>query len=333
MPQPSYAYAVARIRALENSLIIAEKVERMVEAQTATDALKVLADTVYGAHLSAMDSEQEYETVLKEDLKRTAVLIRDISPNNGITDLFLLKYDFHNLKVLFKAKILGSDAGDLLTEGGTIPVETLKSCVTNGNYISLPAFLKSAAEEVESLISVKPDPQKINLKLDKAMYAHIFSECDRLGNGFVKGYFIRLIDLTNIKSLVRVKKMGESMDLLKEVSIPGGTYAFSFYAKALDDPYERIIETLAYSRYGDCIDAGINEFLKTGSLALFEKLADDHLNDYIKANKRNPFGIEPIVGYLSAKENEARLIRTIMVGKTNNIPNSVIRERLRDLYV
>lgn len=333
MPQQSYAYAVARIRALENSLIVSEKVDRMVDAYSASDALKVLSDTVYGSQLSVLESDQDYEKVLTEDLKRTSYLIREISPNSEITDLFLIKHDFHNLKVLFKSKVLETDASYLLVEGGTVPLETLKSSVSSGSYISLPGFLKSAAEETESIISVKPDPQKIDLGLDKAMFAHITAECTKLKNEFVCGYFARLIDLTNIKSLVRIKKMGESIELLKDVIYPGGRYALSFFVKALDEPYERLIETFAYSAFGNCIEAGINEFLKNGSLSVYERCMDDHLNAYIKANKRNPFGIEPIVGFLNAKENEARLIRTIMVGKINNIPNSVIRERLRELYV
>ncbi|MDK2799758.1 MAG: V/A-type H+/Na+-transporting ATPase subunit [Clostridiales bacterium] len=45
------------------------------------------------------------------------------------------------------------------------------------------------------------------------------------------------------------------------------------------------------------------------------------------------FGIEPLVAYLMAKENEIKIVRIIMVGKINNISNEIIRERLREAYV
>jgi V/A-type H+-transporting ATPase subunit C len=127
--------------------------------------------------------------------------------------------------------------------------------------------------------------------------------------------------------------MGGTLELLREAIIPAGSYPFSFYAKALDEPYERILESLSYSRYDDVVNAGIQEFLKNSSLALFEKLVDDHLLRYIKLNKHNPFGIEPIVGYLAAKEGEVRLVRTVMVALANNVSQDRIRERLRELYV
>ena len=49
MQLPSYPYASARIFALENKLIGRDRVDRMVEASSAEEALKVLAETEYGA--------------------------------------------------------------------------------------------------------------------------------------------------------------------------------------------------------------------------------------------------------------------------------------------
>ena len=53
----------------------------------------------------------------------------------------------------------------------------------------------------------------------------------------------------------------------------------------------------------------------------------------MKAAKIIPFGVEPFLAYIYAKETEIKIIRIIMVGKLNNIAAEVIRERLRDIYV
>ena len=47
MPQPSYAYACARISALEKSLFGRDTVRRMAEGSL-EDALRVLTDAKYG---------------------------------------------------------------------------------------------------------------------------------------------------------------------------------------------------------------------------------------------------------------------------------------------
>ena len=55
--------------------------------------------------------------------------------------------------------------------------------------------------------------------------------------------------------------------------------------------------------------------------------------DMMKDAKMIPFGPEAVIAYIYAKETEIKVIRTIMVGKLNNITQEVIRERLRDVYV
>ena len=52
----------------------------------------------------------------------------------------------------------------------------------------------------------------------------------------------------------------------------------------------------------------------------------------MKEAKMIPFGGEPLLAYIYAKETEIKVVRIIMVGKLNNIAEEVIRERLRDIY-
>ena len=44
-------------------------------------------------------------------------------------------------------------------------------------------------------------------------------------------------------------------------------------------------------------------------------------------------GIEPVVGYLQAKETEVMNLRMILTGKISGMDDALIRERLRDTYV
>ena len=97
MPQPSYAYACARISALEKSLFGRDAIRRMAEGSL-DDALRQLADAKYGnlPDATGEDTERMIESVRKQ----TADTIRELSPDNELTDLFLLQTDAQNLKVL-----------------------------------------------------------------------------------------------------------------------------------------------------------------------------------------------------------------------------------------
>jgi len=101
----------------------------------------------------------------------------------------------------------------------------------------------------------------------------------------------------------------------------------------MDEPVEMLIEKLAVSDYHKVIEEGISSYIKTKRLTRFEKLSDDFVFEIAKRGKYIAFGIEPIIGYIMAKENEIKAIRMIMVGKINEISNDVIKERLRDVYV
>ena len=101
----------------------------------------------------------------------------------------------------------------------------------------------------------------------------------------------------------------------------------------LNDSAENIASKLSYTRYGAILKEGIESYAKTGSVSLFEKLSDNFIMSLLKGAKIMTSGVEPIIAYIYAKENEIKLIRIIMVGKLNNISAEVIRERLRDSYV
>lgn len=333
MPLPSYAYAAAHIFAVEKKLLSRERVERMVEAPTAGAALGVLAETEYATGISDLSGPHDYEKLLSGEIKRIYDFFRTISPNPQITNLFFSKYDFHNIKVLLKSQYLGEKHEELLVEeGGNIGLDTLKAALKNEDYRLLPDYMGDAIEEVRKAMSQKVDPQRMSLILDRAMYDNIFRVCRDKRDNFVLNYFVLQAGLINIRTFLRVKKIGESFEFLKSLLLPNEKFGDEFFRELMDQPLENILSVLGPKEYSG-IQLGLENFIETGSLTTFERLMDDFLLNYVRAARWNPQGIEPIIGYLLAKENEIKLIRIIMVGKINKLPVLNIRERLRDVYV
>jgi len=77
----------------------------------------------------------------------------------------------------------------------------------------------------------------------------------------------------------------------------------------------------------------VREWQEKGAITRLEKLSDDFITEYLRQSKRMPFGLDPLVGYLYAKEIEVKNIRLILVGKINGLPVEDIRERLRNVYI
>ncbi|MFU0800091.1 MAG: V-type ATP synthase subunit C [Xylanivirga thermophila] len=332
MAATTYNYAVGRIKALEPKLLGKDRIDRMVDANSPQDVLKILSETDYAIAVSELKTPYEYEDMLSRELKGVYDLMQSISPNPDLTQLFFINQDIHNVKVILKSKYLKMENPEPLMGVSTVPIDNIKKAIDDNDYRDLPNYIAGALEILENMLSTKVDPQKIDVVLDKAMYRHIFCICRDQKDEFVKGYFEKKVDLVNIKTLLRVKRIGNGAEFLRHLLLPGGILNEDFFVQALDQPSEWLMNELKNSEYERVIIPGVQQFAKQGSLTLYERLADDYLMDYIKAKKWESFGIAPIVAYILAKQNEIDLIRIIMVGKINNIPADKISERLRDTY-
>ena len=120
---------------------------------------------------------------------------------------------------------------------------------------------------------------------------------------------------------------------MHSVIIEGGSIDKDKLLGMLNDEVQNISTKLAFSNYAEFIKSGIEYYAKTNSVSLLEKLVDNYIMDMMKNAKIIPFGAEPLLAYIYAKETEIKIIRIIMVGKLNNISGEVVRERLRDIYV
>ena len=150
------------------------------------------------------------------------------------------------------------------------------------------------------------------------------------GSQFLLGYVRMLVDAANLRSVVRVLRMGRDADFLATVLFPGGTIPAATVVKAADgEPLESIYFS---SLFEEAAAAGV-QAIQGGSLTAFEKACDNALNAYMQKAKYIPFGEQPMLGYVSAKDNEFTAIRIILTGRLADLPADVIRERLRNAYV
>ncbi|HOH89032.1 MAG TPA: V-type ATPase subunit, partial [Bacillota bacterium] len=238
MSENKYLYSVTRIRALETKLLDKAKIERMIEARNADEVIKILYETEYAGSISEMKSIDDYESVLSKELLNTYKLLAEISPVPELTNLFQMRYDIHNLKTLLKSSYLDEENDELLSEIGTIPVQQLKGMVKDKNFVDLDPVLRKCVEEVVGEFTVNPDPQLIDVALDKGLYNLMYKVARDNKSSFLTDYISAQIDLINIKSLVRVKSMGYGREFLKKVILDNGKLDYAFFSDIFDESLE-----------------------------------------------------------------------------------------------
>ncbi len=324
-----YLSISARVRAMENGLLTRERMERMLEARSVEEAAKVLAECGYGEMNSftpaALDERlSEARDAVYQDLQGAV-------PDPNVIDVFRIKYDYHNAKVLLKAEAMGLDSVRLLVGGGRYAAAALQEDFQRDDLRECSdAFRKAVAEAKETLAS-SGDPQRADLILDRAYFAEMSEAARATGSGFLAGYVRLLIDAANLRAAVRAHRMERGADFLAQVLVPGGNVEERSVAAAKGSELGALFRG---GRLAEAAAAGA-ELAAPGSghLTSFERLCDNALVDYLSAAKRIPFGEQPVIGYLAAKENEFTAVRIVMNGRMAGLDTDTIRERLRDSYV
>ncbi|MBQ6820520.1 MAG: V-type ATP synthase subunit C [Clostridium sp.] len=327
-----FTQAVSRIWVLETRLLDKAKIDRMIDAKYANEVLRILGETEYSNVSSNIKRPEDYEEILTAELKRVYDLVYEISPVKEVVKIMSLKYDYHNVKVLLKGKVLGKDLSSMYIKLGSLDLQELKRKIDSDNLKSLNGTLGKGVQEAMKVFEETKDPQKIDIIIDKYMYKELVEINKALNYKFIDNLVKAMIDSTNIRTLLRIKKQNKGRDFAKEVIYDGGAIESSKLIALINESPENIMAKLQSTIYSDLVKEGFEGYIATESASLLEKLSDNYIMELMKSSKLVTFGPEKLISYIYAKETEIKVIRIIMVGKLNNIAEEVIRERLRDIY-
>lgn len=327
-----YLFSTARVRSIEKNMLTHERAEKMIDAKTNEDALRVLDDCNYGSG-NEMADPNDYEKLLTEEHKKTYDFITSVAPEIDYFNMFLYPYDYHNLKVIMKSEYLGIDASDTLVDTGSIDLKVLQYSVKERDFSELTENMGNAIKEIIETFPKTNDPQIIDIIFDRYCYDEMLKSAENTKNNFIIDYVKMQIDAINLKTYVRLKKMNKSWDFFSKVFLNGGKIYEQVFIKNYDEPFDKFADQLSAYDFKETFLEGTEALRETGMFTTLEKLLDNKLIEYIKYAKYVPFGIEPLVGYLIAKDNEIKIARIILAGKLAGISPELIRERLRETYV
>lgn len=319
-----YPFAVASVRSMENKLLTKQKLMQMAEAKDAEEALRFLQDSDYGK--TQVRDVHDFEAMIQANLEEAYQAVGKLIPNETFMDIFRFKNDYHNVKVLIKEEISQVSGKKYLIQGGAIPVEELQKFFRERNYMEMPHIDAKAVEEAIELYAKTKNGRYIDSVLDKACFQVMSDAAEKLGIAYVKKYVQKLADVTNLKTLLRIRTLNRTEQELLESIVPGGELRAETLVRALKS--DSAVSVLKETAYGSLCA----ESMEQGFTA-FEKACDDYLMDYVKEAKYKTLTPEPVAAYILAKETEAKCVRIIMTCKLREIDAETIKERVREAYV
>lgn len=310
-------------------MLTREKAMRMLECPSFEEAAKMLVDCGY-PDMSGMDDAKAIEAALAQ---RRAVVFRELAqlaPEKALVDVFRMKYDYHNAKVILKAEGARASGSHIFSEAGRIPSDKLLEDYIAESYIGIPQRLSAAMIEGKGILARTANPQLADFVLDRAYFAEFLDLANSLESEFLRGYVRIQIDSANLRAAVRSLRMGKDTDFLRQALIAGGNVGVERILGAAGSG-ESLAGLFAITPLAEAASLGV-DVIAGSPQTQFERACDNAVLAYLTRAKYKGFGEEPVIAYMAALEAEITAARMILTGRLSGVAPEVIRERLRETY-
>lgn len=318
-----YPYAVSKIKAKENRLLTKANLEQLSQENNIERIVSVLREKEYDFDI--VQRPEDYEIVLKKAEEDLYKLIKEIIDENDFIQIFLSQNDYYNIKLILKSKIQKKEYKNNLLDSGTISKTEIATIMEKEEYDKLDKQMKESIKEAMELYEKTKMPFVIDAILDKACFHKMKKLANKIKNDFILKYLERLIDITNIKTFFRIRKINQESSLFAISYIEGGKINQKTFIENLKEDEQNL--KYKFMGFSNTIEQAIYHYEN------LDKFCDNYIMDYMKEAKLKALTIEPIVAYIYARQTELKNIRIIFTGKLNNISNEKIKERLRESYV
>ena len=334
-----YAYASGKIRALENKFFNKPELAGLLEMPFSSIVEELENRGYPGVEKEKNIIGKEEEIIILEEMIDTRLskaykMVRELSLDPAITDAFILLNDGHNLKGLIKLKYTQiKKKKKVFLKKSLFGEEELKKMVESNNFSAFPLSLQGLPHEAVEAYKRWKNPQNIDFILDRGFWEYFKTQTEE--NVFVNEVRKIRIDLINILIFLRLKEKKQKETILTKSLISGGTITKDKFLENFSDQknINDFIGKIKFSPYKEIVREGYNYWEKERSFSFLEKLGDDFLINYIKKAKYSFLSINLLIGYLLARENEAKNLRILLYGKYSDLSKEIIEGELRETYV
>ncbi|MEJ8542949.1 V-type ATP synthase subunit C [Methanothermobacter wolfeii] len=336
-----FAYPNARVRARIGRLINEKQFSEILETENLEEFMNYLRGLPdYAKYVDRFPVEKALESQLAE----TYETVSKIAPAS-IREPFrvnLKKWDIRNIKSLITAKDAGLGAEEtlnLLVPFGEI-YETLEALTDSETVQDVVAGLEGTeyAQVLEDALSEYGETGMV-LPLEAALDRYYLENMMRAvgspsddNTKLLHTYFGTQVDISNIKIILRAKADGLSYDDISPYMIQEGYQLREWKLKDLMEAEDvsGVISGLEGTDYGPMLSEALSEYSATGSISVFERVLEENLNRMARNFAlKKPFGVGPMIGFLSRKEVEVRNLKVIARSKREpGFPESMVKEML-----
>ena len=319
-----YTFATAYVRALETQLLSRATLLDMANAENFERAADLLSAGEY-ALPQANRSVAELENFLRN--KRSAVrkVFSSLMVDEPIVTLFRTRDDFANMRLAIRRTVTERPLGTDYSDDGNVSAELFEEVFEQENYSLFPDYMAEAVERAVLAYYQNKDIRRIDYAIDSVQAEYNIREAHRLENVFLLGFFRIQIDLTNIRTMFRLKFTESDR---RDVFLQGGFVEPDRLKHGLDLDYDAVGQLFFATPYHRLVETGAAYLLSDKSFLRTEQQCEDFLIGFLKTTNQITAGPQPVIAYLLMKENEIRTVRLLLTAKRNSLDTKLILDRL-----
>jgi vacuolar-type H+-ATPase subunit C/Vma6 len=339
----SFAYPNAKFNAIGNDYVKKPELEVLIEARSLNDAMGILNTRNYP--LKDVHDSSEAETILDEyNIKSLKDILQDIPEGlHPLVKIYMKKYEVSIIKKLLRSLLQkfggGTEKGGVgKHESGLAPnkdqLQTIKPVGDITQEIIHQMLDAERADEIADLFGKTPfgkdlreaiheydgNFQKVENILDK----YVFNEL-RMADNKVSGtlavptrFFVNhLLDLSNIKMLLRAKRNRFDVETCKSMLYPPGLSLPIWKLEQMCEASDvtELIAELEGTKYYAILKDKVPDYEKSGNVSQFEIALDRYLlHMVIEIAIQHTITAGPTIRYMVSREYETRNIKTVLHG-------------------
>jgi V/A-type H+-transporting ATPase subunit C len=322
-----YTFQTAIVRTLEMQMLTRAALSDMANAQNFEHAADLLASGEYALHQKTRDFAEIENTLT---LRRASLrqLFANFMIDKPIVELFKTRDDFANMRLAARRALTGKPLGSDYSNDGNMPPEQIELMFEEQDYPparQFPDYMQQAIDQAVLAYYQDKDIRKVDYAIDSVQAKYNLRKARQLNSIFLLGLFRIQIDLTNIRTMFRLKYTDSEQ---RNVFLKGGFIEFDRLDRALELGYETAASLFFATPYHRIVETGAACLISDKSFLRLEQQCDQYLIGFLKSTIQIAAGPQPIIAYLLLKENEIRTVRLILTAKKNSLDTKLISSRI-----
>ena len=318
----------------ENWMLSPQRFQDLLKAKDSSQVAQLLVGTAYDLTSEQLGQLETIETVLMKELVKEYAWAFEQTPCEEVVQLFSLKYTYHNLKVLLKAKARQADLKHLLIPIGCYSLEALEHAVLTLSDEQCPDFMVEEIRATWSEYQGYHDVRVIELGMDFAYFKHLKRLLTVLDEAVFEDLVKLKIDFYNLTTVKRGLDQGKPRSFIYQLVSDEGSLTADQYVELFEQ--DQVLSWFSQNNpegFDTDLLAYETQLAETGvtSQAL-EHLESLLIFKVLENGRYQADGPLVLARYLFGKELEVKNLRLILAGRDNQLSEESIKERMRPIY-